>query len=932
MAVKKPLGGVASLAIKRGNGNHVLTATWKVPSSLSKGTKKADKADKLKVTWTLAIPGKDPRKVEIIKKLSDHNSAVNLSNFNAGKKRYTRASFYPLTTRKLASVTCKALASNKGGSSPKEPSTTYKFKLPKPPVVSAFSMDENTGTVSATITAAADAGQFERYDTEFEFTVKRSDTGATLKSQSSTFTGASFTVSYDLSAYQSLPDGAYVRFYARARSRGYAGDGAWAEREFYVARPNVPTIDGISVPSKAAQDRVTVNIKLNKGVVEDKEKKKHTTHPITQVKLEALADVAYATVEQVEAASDRWEEVGAPDNGSCMALSCLVSDVMPTAGNHSWVRVKAWYLVEGALVSYSRPEEVSALYVPATTVTADSVVIIDAQSGEDGTTALVTLAWAPDGTTDTSTGTELSWSDQPDTWRSTDDPDTYEVTYDDGPVTHGGVSYQSSASIAIKGLDGGTPTYIKARRYTDGDSGMAYGPYGDMATVIPSVAPASVALAVPGFVPEGQGITCSWTFSGGSPQTAWQLLLADGTVIASGTDATGAATISAERAAELATNGALTIRVAVSTGGAWVESTAKTTHIVPKPTFAVAPSATYAEQGDGIGIPCTCSAAGASVALTVTSMGTSGDGPAGMVIQADGDVIWSGVVLPEWTSGAATVTLPAGLDLIDGTEYQVTASATDPATELTSDVSTATFAVAWSHQAPDPDGCVTLTPIDTYDTDGTSVKAVRIDLVPPSTSVATDCYDIYRLTNDGAQLIGETWPLTATLTDQYAPYGDGMTHYYRIACRTADGDVEWYDAPYEMGGSVLRIDWQGGTVELPYDLAISDGYGKDVDIHEYLDGSTDAFYNQGIRRTAKLATTVLRLEDPATIAAVKELAHFVGPAFVRTPDGSAYEAHVEVTDMTPTHELSSVSISATEVALTPAYTLPTYNVEDESEG
>jgi hypothetical protein len=41
---------------------------------------------------------------------------------------------------------------------------------------------------------------------------------------------------------------------------------------------------------------------------------------------------------------------------------------------------------------------------------------------------------------------------------------------------------------------------------------------------------------------------------------------------------------------------------------------------------------------------------------------------------------------------------------------------------------------------------------------------------------------------------------------------------------------------------------------------------------------------------------------------------------------------VEVTDMTPTHELSSVSISATEVNLTAAYTLPTYNVEDESEG
>ena len=923
MAVKKPLAGVKSLAIKRGANDRKLTATWKVPSELTKSTKKADKATKLNVTWTLAIPGKDPNKVEVIKKMSDHDSVVNLDSFNAGRKTYTRSSFYPVTAAKLSSVTCKVVAANKGGSSPKKPSDTYKFKVPDKPVVSAFSMNENTGVVSATITAAASSGTKERYDTEYYFTVKRSDTGQTLVSTHSSFTGASHALSYNLSSYQSLPVGAYVQFYAYARSRGYAGASAWTTpREFYVSRPNVPTIAGVSMPSKRVQDRVTVAIRTEWA----------KQHPITQVKLEALVDVPYATREQVEAASVQWDEVGAPDDGSCTALSCLVGDLPTTAGNHTWVRVKSWYLVEGALVSYSRPEEVKDLYVPATTVTADSVVIIDAQSGEDGTTALVTLAWAPTGTTDTSDGTELSWSDQPDTWRSTDDPETYEVTYDDGPVTHAGTTYQSSATIAIKGLDEGATTYIKARRYTDGDSGLVYGPYGDMATVIPSVAPASVVLAVPGFVPAGSGITCTWTFSGGSPQTAWQLLLDDGVVIAAGTDAMGAATIPAERAESLATNHALTISVAVSTGGAWVESTAKVVNIVPRPTFAVTPLATYYAQASGIQIPATCSAAGASVALTVTSMGTSGDGPAGMVIQADGDVIWSGVVLPQWSGGAATITLPAGLDFIDGTEYQVTATATDPATGLVSEQVAATFGILWSHQAPDPDGCVTLTPIDTYDTDGNSVKAVRIDLVPPATSVATDCYDIYRLTNDGAQLIGETWPLTATATDQYAPFGDGMTHYYRIACRTADGDVEWFDAPYEMGGSVLRIDWQGGTVELPYDLAISDGYGKDVDLHEYLDGSTDAFYNQGIRRTAKLATTVLRLEDPDTIAAVKELAHFVGPAFVRTPDGSAYEAHVEVTDMTPTHELSSVSISATEVALTPAYQLPTYNVEDESEG
>lgn len=922
MAVKKPYGGVKSLTLKRGSGRNV-NASWTVPTSVSKGCKKGGAATELVVTWSLGLPGRDPHKVKVLKKETVKTASINLNNFNAGKASYTRQSFHPFPGKPLLSyVACEVVAKNKGGLSKTEPSVTLAFKKPGKPTVSGFSMNAETGIVSATITAAPDSDASERYDTEYYFTVVRSDTGQTLQSTHSTFTGGSQALSYNLSGYQGLPAGAYVQFTAKARSRGYAGDSAWTDTvEFYVARPNIPTIDGVGIPSKSATERATVAIRTNW----------QKTHPITQVRLEALADVPYATVEEVEAATDRWEEVGAPDDGNCTALSCLVGDLLPeTAGNHSWVRVKSWYLVEDALVSYSKPAEAKALYVPAATATADSVAIIGAQSGEDGTTAVVTLAWAPEGTTDTSDGTELSWSDQPDTWRSTDDPETYEVTYDDGPVTHAGTTYQSSATIAIKGLDEGATTYIRARRYKDGDSGLVYGPYGDTATVIASVAPASVVLDVPGFVPEGSGIACQWTFSGGSPQTAWQLLLGDGTVIAEGTDAMGAATIPAERAESLATDGALSVSVAVSTGGSWVESGAKVVNIVPRPTLAVVPSAAYAAQP--VSIDLECSVAGASVALTVTSQGTSGDGPAGMVVQATGDVVWSGVVLPEWSGGEATVTLPSGLDLIDGTEYQVTATATDPDTGLTSERVAATFGIAWDHQAPDPEGCVTLTPIDTIDADGNSTRAVQIDLVPPEGSVATDAYDIYRLTNDGAQLIGETWPLTATATDQYAPFGDGMEHYYRIACRTADGDVTWYDAPYEMGGSALRIDWQGGSVELPYDLAISDGYGKDVDLHEYLDGSTDAFYNQGIRRTAKLATTVLRLRDPDVIAAVKELARFVGPAFVRTPDGSAYEAHVEVTDMTPTHELSSVSISATEVVLTPAYTLPTYNVEDDTEG
>ena len=313
--------------------------------------------------------------------------------------------------------------------------------------------------------------------------------------------------------------------------------------------------------------------------------------------------------------------------------------------------------------------------------------------------------------------------------------------------------------------------------------------------------------------------------------------------------------------------------------------------------------------------------ANATLAVIVTSDGTSGDTPSGIVTQARGDVMWSGVVTPEWTNGAATVTLPEGLAFVDGAGYTVTARATDPTTGLSSETVTAQTTVAWSHQAPNPAGFVTVTP-------DPEAMSATIALSSPTGSTSTDVYDIYRLTQDGAQLIGEGYPLSVTTTDAYAPYGTGMELAYRVACRTADGDVAWADVPYELDGSAIRFDWSQRHVDLPYNIAISDGYAKDVDVHEYLDGSTDAFFNEGIRRTAKLSTDVLRLTDADAIAAVLDLAHHVGPAFVRTPTGAAYEADVQVESVTPTHELAAVSVNATEVRLTPAYQLPPFNVVD----
>ena len=228
---------------------------------------------------------------------------------------------------------------------------------------------------------------------------------------------------------------------------------------------------------------------------------------------------------------------------------------------------------------------------------------------------------------------------------------------------------------------------------------------------------------------------------------------------------------------------------------------------------------------------------------------------------------------------------------------------------------------------------VTLTPIDTIDATGYHRLAVEIALVPPPGSAETDLYDIYRLTGDGAILIGESFPLTVTTTDEYAPFGEDMTLNYRIAIRTVDGDVSFADFEYVQDSSNLRFDWATGSVEFPYNLSIGDSYKKDVEFRSHLDGGIDGYWNQNIERNGKLSTDVIRLEQQEDIDKTRALARYAGPVFVRTPEGTAYEADVQVSDMSGTNnKIMAIAIDATEVSVTDEFLLPTpYRMEEEGD-
>ena len=130
----------------------------------------------------------------------------------------------------------------------------------------------------------------------------------------------------------------------------------------------------------------------------------------------------------------------------------------------------------------------------------------------------------------------------------------------------------------------------------------------------------------------------------------------------------------------------------------------------------------------------------------------------------------------------------------------------------------------------------------------------------------------------------------------------------------------------------MRFDWAEGSLELPYNLSIADKYKKDVEVRDHMNGSTDAYWNQNIRRSASLNSDLIYLDQQDEITLARHLARYTGPVFVRTPDGSAYEADVQVSDLSGDGRMSAIALDATEIGLTQEFILPTPFEVTEPEG
>lgn len=979
----KPTYRVSNLSIKRESEKHQVTASWKVPSGMTKASS-SKRATSLVVEFRVQRqwPGKDyDSKNDLIVRRS-YNIATTKATFDVWKftdvngKQWTRSDFHPYDGKPAINyIQVRVYGHNAKGTSNNYRSAGYSFAKPGKPELTPLEYDHDTGEIRFSIKPAK---FFEAADvlwTDYDVLMLDTRTSSTEQSNQYDHKQGSQneiewnenTDEYDASRYDPTTDrwpvmkvdvydrmhigyDQYVRVRVRTRSRGYRGDSAYAEETIVVSYPNaatvedpvVDTVDGAILQT----GKVTIPIETNTDV-------EH--HPTTGVRLQILRSTTATTAAQAVAMGEDWEDTDVVDDGECSALAMTVAELMPLRGTHTWVRVKSWNLYEDIHYRYSAPREVYQLYIDPASAS-DTLEIVSLVSGDDGTSLVADLRWTSGEEPDT--GTELSWSSDIHAWESTREPETYEFTRNDGPVTIGGVEYAGTARVYIQGLEQGTLYYVKGRRYLDQeDRDRTYGGYAGPLSAIPVSSPTSVVLSAPAALPRGNDLAVSWTYDSTAQQTTWQLLwgveytedvstgmrtytLTDAPLEV-GEDATGACVIKWDRlASKLGDADEIGLAVRMGTGGSLVTSDTVTVRIVEPPTISVDVPATLEAQPLTVSLSCNVPA---SVALVLRAQGdgNTGDG----LVHADqtgGDAVWQLYATPDWTEGSGTYTTsieaPASLELLDNGTYALSVRPTDPDTGLVGDTAVATVEVVWEHQAPPMEADeeptpIVVTPSDATDEDGVRTRSCEIALAPPDGALGTETYNVYRVTPDGPYLIAEGLGLSDTVTDLYAPYG-GSEMAYRVAVVTADGDVDWMDYDYELPGRDLRIDFADEYVELPWNLSISDTYTKDFEARQKIDGSVDGYWNEAVTRTAGFQTDLIRIYEQDKAAAVRRLGNHSGPCFVRTPDGCAYQANVQVSNLGGARKDAAlaVSLDVTEVRATSDFMVRDETESPEEEG
>ncbi len=491
---------------------------------------------------------------------------------------------------------------------------------------------------------------------------------------------------------------------------------------------------------------------------------------------------------------------------------------------------------------------------------------------------------------------EISWADHADAWESTDGPSTYDV------------DNLNAAAWNISGLELGKTWYVRIRLKKE----ETFGPYCSTLQIDLSSAPQKPVLVLSqAIVRKGEMFTGYWDYvsSDGTAQGYAELRTATiiNGVVVIGTRIAAAQTARSLNclcpAAWVTGETYLVVARVYSTSGQVSEWSD------PVPISVAEPVEVTITQNSLEEVTITTDGESRTVLaltempFTITATGAGAGGETIIIIDRAEDYQVDRPDESEVTGfegetialisqvGEAQVSI--GNDnligkLDDGAAYRVYAIAKDGLGQM--DEQHIDFEVHWSHQAIIPNANETIR--------GT---AMELEPIAPEGAETGDTCDIYRLSADKPVLIAENVDFGQRYIDPYPAIGDNGGH--RFVFKTANGDyitednvIAWIDLEDEFDADYSIIDYDGGQVILRYDLSFSNQWQKEFTETKYLGGSVQGDWAPAVSRTTSLSGTMITVEDDDMISALRKLAAHPGVCHVRTPDGSSFDADVQVSE------------------------------------
>lgn len=496
---------------------------------------------------------------------------------------------------------------------------------------------------------------------------------------------------------------------------------------------------------------------------------------------------------------------------------------------------------------------------------------------------------------------EISWSQNPNAWESTDEPETYVL------------NNTRAARWRISGLAVGVTWYFCVRLIQVVGDGETYSPYSDPVSIDLSSAPAKPILSLSkAVITQGESFSASWIFSStDDTQQGYAEIrqVSDAGAITGGIIAktTTAQNVNIAPPSNWELGNAYRLAVKVtSASGRDSEWSDPVPIIIAEPVECSIDETSLEEITIGTGEEERTVLALTEMPLTATILGAGEGGMTTLtiirakeyhIIRPDESVLngFDGettVLLRQSGEEEIEVTNDDLIGLLDdGAQYRLIATVEDDLGQA--DTQTLDFEVHWTHQAEVPTATVEM-----------SGNAAIITPVAPESAEAGDVVDIYRLTADLPELIISGGEYGEAYVDPYPAIGRGFGH--RIVDRTVNNDYitedntpAWIDLT-DADGDLLDVDYgiidfNGTSIRFQYNMTVSGSWKKDFKETKYLGGSITGDWNPGVSRTGTINADIVT-DDLETFSALRRLAEYTGICHVRTPDGSSYSADVQIGD------------------------------------